>query len=249
MQVLSRCFIIFQSFDSRLTIGRKERITCLNTSIPPPPRAIRFGAPRQLAFSIAACFFLASPALADLNLVQNPGFETGNFADWTVTGNPYDYPWSVDNSGSFAGGYNASTGCVGALCISGTPTQQSSLSQTLATTAGQTYDLTFEFSTFGASTPDELAVLWNGSVVLDLGPGGTLGSIPNWELFSVSGLAATSSSTTLTFLGRQDPGSEALDNVDVEAVETPEPSLSLWAVGAFFSLLWLVRRRSQAPSR
>jgi hypothetical protein len=165
------------------------------------------------------------------------------------------FPWTVRTFGGaggspFAGSYYASTGCVGAPCISGTAAQQASLSQTLDTIVGQTYDLSFEFSTDNNGASNELQVLWNGSVVLDLGPGGTLGQIPTYQLFSVSGLTATSSSTTLTFLGRQDPGYDALDNVVVEAgaATAPEPSV-LFLVGVLFSILWVARRRAVVSSK
>jgi hypothetical protein len=123
------------------------------------------------------------------------------------------------------------------------------LSQTLATAAGQTYTLTFEFSTRGSGAPNELDVLWNGTSVLDLGPSGTLGVISSYTLYTVSSLSATSSSSTLTFLGRQDPGYDALDNVDVELTGTggtPEPSTWLLMGGALLPLLRAARRRTQA---
>jgi hypothetical protein len=99
------------------------------------------------------------------------------------------------------------------------------------------------------STPNELDVLWNGTSVLDLGPGGTLGVVPAYTLYTVLHLSATSSSTTLTFLGRQDPGWDALDNVDVELSGTgvtPEPSTWLLMGGALLPLLRAARRRTRA---
>ena len=122
------------------------------------------------------------------------------------------------------------------------------MSQTLATTAGQTYTLTFEFMTL-YGTPNELDVLWNGTSVLDLGPGGTLGVVPAYTLYTVSNLSATSSSSTLTFLGRQDLYYDALDNVDVELSGTggvPEPSTWLLMGGALLPLLRAARRRTLA---
>ncbi len=55
---------------------------------------------------------------------------------------------------------------------------------------------------------------------------------------------ATSSSTTLTFLGRQDPGLNRLDDVSVNATgtSTPEPS-TLLLVGGLFPLAAAFRRR------
>jgi hypothetical protein len=201
---------------------------------------------RTFAFVLIAFCVISTASAA--NVVQNPGFETGDFTSWTVN-TASNHPWSVDGGGAFAGTYYASTGCVGAQCITGTATQQASLSQTLATTAGQTYTLTFEFSTQGNNIANELDVLWNGTSVLDLGPGGTLGVIPSYTLYTVSNLSATSSSSTLTFLGRQDPGYDALDNVDVELSGTggvPEPSTWLLMGGALLPLLRAARRRTLA---
>jgi hypothetical protein len=205
---------------------------------------------RPFVLFVGPCLCLTAPAWADLNLVQNAGFETGTFADWTVNTSANN-TWEIQTFGGsggspFAGSFFASDGCVGASCISGAPSEQSSLSQTLATTPGLAYDLSFEFNTHSNIEPNELEVLWNGSTVLDLGPSGTLGPIDTYQLFSVTGLDATSASTTLTFLGRQDPGWDALDNVDVTPVgATPEPSLSIWAVGAFLAFLWVARLRAR----
>ena len=197
---------------------------------------------RFAVFVFAAASCASSSAWADL--VQNGGFETGDFTGWTV--NPdANNTWRVESDffgiTPFAGSFFASDGCVNAACITGTPAQQSSLSQTLATTAGQAYNLNFRFTTGGNGVPNELDVLWNGSSVLDLGPGGTLGPINSYTLFSVPNLTATSNSTVLTFLGWQDPGWDGLDNVSVNPL--PEPSVSILVGAAFFSLVWVAARR------
>jgi hypothetical protein len=207
-----------------------------------------FWAP-ALALALTA-FGTAVPAFS-ANIVQNGDFETGTFAGWTVNAASGD-PWQVESTGSgygigspFAGTYFASTGCVGATCITGTADEQASLSQVLTTVAGDVYTLTFEFSTFGNGAPNELDVLWNGTSVLDLGPGGTLGPISTYTLYTVTGLSAPTTSSTLTFLGRQDPSYDGLDNVDVElsgASSAPEPA-SFLLLGGGLPLLWAVRRR------
>jgi hypothetical protein len=209
---------------------------------------------KSFAFAAAFCIFcLASPVWSDVNIVQNPSFETGDFTDWTVNESAGD-PWNVFTSRAgvvpFAGdAYFASTGCPGAICISGTASQQASLSQTLATTPGQIYNLTFELVT-NAGPPDELQVLWNGSVALDLGPGGTLGDVTSYTLYGAAGLTATSASTTLTFLGREDPGRFGLDNVSVVPVGnvTPEPG-SYAALILGFGGVMLVVRSGRAKQR
>jgi len=189
------------------------------------------------------------------NIVVNPGFESGDLTGWTVN-NSADLPWIVQGPGGrggnpFDGGFYANTGCVGAQCITGTTSQQASLSQLLNTTAGQTYSLSFWFSTDNNGAPNELDVLWNGASILDLGPGGTLGSISSFTQFTVGGLLGTGSDT-LTFLGRQDPAYNALDDVCVStgsvcavSSSSPEPS-SILLIGSVLPLIALVRRLRRA---
>lgn len=209
---------------------------------------LRFAA--ALALVISPLVFL-TPASAD-NIVLNPGFETGSFADWTVN-TASSNPWEVDSDSPFEGTFFASTGCVGAPCISGTADQMATLSQDLATTAATTYTLSFELAA-NEGPPGELQVLWDGSLVLDLGPGGTLGLIP-YTLETVLNLTASSSSTQLEFVGRQDPGVLALDNVDVEAAGSataPEPASVLLLALAGPVLYYrrrLIGRRARTGSR
>ncbi len=202
---------------------------------------IRMYLPRLLAAAI-----LAGSALSPLqaNLISNGGFETGDFTDWIANTTVND-PWQVLGvpSRAFEGSYYASGGCTGDPCINGTASQQSSLAQTVTTGVGSTYTLMFQFNTGGDGTPNELLVQWDGSTVLDLGPGGTLGVIGNQQTYAqytVSGLVGTGSDT-LTFLNRQDPGHDQLDAVDLElASSAPEPST--WALLGAPLLLIALRR-------
>jgi len=200
-------------------------------------------------FSLAFALFLPTMSMADQNIVTNPGFETGDFTGWTsntFTNSTARGIWVVEPAvngfrvPADTGSYFALAGCIGAPCISGLPTEQSSLSQALPTIAGQTYDLTFELVSPRCCGPNELEVLWNGSAVLDLGPGGTLGQLIGYNLFGVTNLTATSSISTLTFLDRNDPAWFGLDNVIVTStpgthgpppVVTPEPSYVVLILG------------------
>jgi hypothetical protein len=202
---------------------------------------------------------LFASAAFGTNIVQNPGFELGDFTGWGAL------DWSVEvgtdglvpNSGT----YYADTGCATPACLS-TPT--SSLFQTLATTSGQTYTVSF-FYDLGftnctictpvlpddpAGTLSELEVLWGGADIFDAVQSTPL---PNqgWVLFTANVLA-TSSSMELDFLGRQDPGRLGIDDVCVDVVggacgsvsSVPEPtSLVLSAAGiAFLGLMTLGRK-------
>jgi len=148
------------------------------------------------------------------NLVANCGFETGDFSGWTTGGNFEDtevvsgafYDYSGPNSGT----YYAVMGPVGS---------DGTLSQTLSTTNGEKYTVSFYFASVGDS-PSDFSALWDGSPL----PGLPLtnpdtGSAYTQELFSVTGTG----SDTLQFDFRDDPAYMALDDVVVVASTSPVP--------------------------
>ena len=164
------------------------------------------------------------------NLVQNPGFETGDLTSWNTTG------WFV-TSGSVGsvnpspppggGAYFASTGCL-TYC---------DLSQTVTTTPGVLYSLSFEFNPgYGVTTGGaDTQVYWDGTPVLDVGLG-PLG----WTTYTVNGLVGAGSDT-LTFSGYQMPGFNGVDNVFIglagESASGPAPGAGL-AGAAFLFCAW-----------
>jgi hypothetical protein len=98
-------------------------------------------------------------------LVPNGGFETGDFSFWTLAGDPSGAYSYVDDGSLFItpfdGNYAAALGELGSL---------GTLSQTLPTSAGQTYLLSFwwENVDIGLGTiPCEFQVSWNGTTLLD----------------------------------------------------------------------------------
>ena len=68
--------------------------------------------------------------------------------------------------------------------------------------------------------------------------------------YSVSDLVAGGDTTTLTFLGRQDPGYDRLDNIDVEQTGTtsdvPEPATWAMFIGGFGPTGAAMRRKKAA---
>ena len=126
----------------------------------------------RLLLTVSALAVVPSVATAGpINLVQNGGFETGNFSSWTVTGPCQFVLASVASSGCsgldvdpkpFDGHYAAYLGA--AMGTGG------SLSQTLGTTAGSLYNLQFDlantsFAGLGGVTPNQLTVSFGGTTL------------------------------------------------------------------------------------
>jgi subtilase family serine protease len=150
-------------------------------------------------------------------LIQNGGFETGDFTSWTVNNNDgYNY---VDNGtlthnliSPHSGSWFAAFGQYSAdgLCT---------ISQTVPTVAGNSYLISFwwESVDFGFGTvPNEFQVVWNGITQLDQVNSGVFG----WTNLRYL-LTATSSSTTLLFGFADDNAFLVLDDVSVIPAQLP----------------------------
>jgi len=197
---------------------------------------MQFKVGRWMAPVLASAMLLGAAASAHANLVTNGGFETGDFSGWTLTGNPGFI--SITNnahSGNFAGSF----GAVGSDTF---------LSQTLATTAGTSYTLTFFLTNLGGPTND-FSVSFGGQ---NLTGGGTpalpilnSGPFPYTE-YTVD-VTATGSSSVLQFAMRQDPSFWNIDDitVDANAAAVPEPA-TLAIFGTALAGFGLLRRRRKA---
>jgi hypothetical protein len=211
---------------------------------------VRIRALRSL-LGAAACTLLGAPALADANLVANPGFEAGDFSGWTLAGEtrpdhsfvsgPTSYPgWNewLPQSGS----HFAALGAIGS---------DLQLSQAIATTPGESYLFTFHLGSDG-ETPDHFAAKWNGATLLALSDapetsGHDLVHGPPAAAYAVYNYVqvATGPITTIQFDSGNEPGWWALDDVSVTPL--PEPSsLALYAAGI---LGVAASRRFRCPSR
>jgi hypothetical protein len=154
------------------------------------------------------------------NLVTNGSFEQGaggiaSFSGWqTVMGDAATFVDSSGQTGTHAG--QASDGLWSAYFGSTAASGGSSISQTLATSVGQTYLLTFDLANDNGAADAFRALLGANSVfsVTNL-------PVQNYVRKQVL-FVASASQTLLTFSGYNDQGYVQLDNVAVNAV--PEPS-------------------------
>ncbi len=204
--------------------------------------------------ALSLCLLCSSAALAT-NIVLNPGFETGDFTNW-ITNDGWDVEMTSGGVLPHSGTFYADTGCVGSTCITN---PDAAFSQTLTTVIGQNYTFSFfyDLGVTNESEPGddfaELVAQWNGATVLDATA--TDLSDVGYVLFSVNEIASSTSST-IQFLGRQDPAQLGVDDVCVDlaggscpvvgASGTPEPA-SMFLFGGGMAVLALVaraRRRS-----
>ena len=177
-------------------------------------------------------------------LVQNAGFETGNFTSWALAGsagtvNFVGNATSLSNGSRrhpvYYGSYYLHSGAYAAFL--GQNGDLAYLSQTLPTVAGQTYLLSFWLANpekLAAPSPDpnEFMVAWNGNTIFDQS---------NMGIFSYENMQfvvwTPSAGTTLEFGARNDNDYFGLDDVSVTPVPPPVFQSSVSAGGSI-TLAW-----------
>lgn len=170
---------------------------------------------------------LLAAATLHANLVLDPGFD--DQIQPTDSINPTSSPWTrnPDQGIIVAGG--GITGGAAYFSPSG-DSPSDLLTQTLATTDGTTYSISFWLKDGGSA--NTFTVLWGGVTISTLGPP-VVTTDGNWEQFTLDA-TATGTSTVLGF--EATPGlstyTPILDNVDVEASVAPVPEPSTYISGA-----------------
>ena len=169
----------------------------------------------RAALLVAVPFTFLSGTVSAANIVNNPGFETGDFTGWTThicTGACTFQAFFVASGVGQASTFAADTACVGVACLD--PITGDWLSQVLTTTAATSY--TFSFWTnpgTSANSPTvEADVYWNGVQV-----GGFVNEPAGYSQFTISGLVATGSTSVLEITARHDPADLFIDNICVSS--------------------------------
>ena len=167
------------------------------------------------------------------NLLQNCGFETGDFAGWTQSGNT-DSTFVV---GDFDGFLPNSGTQLAALGPSGS---DGFLSQTVTTIPDDFYAISWYLASDGG-TPNKFNATWDGNSIFS----GTNIAVPDFVLYSFTQVATTAS-TTISFGFSSEPGFLALDDTSVVDTsvpnDVPEPG-SIVLIGAGVTALLLRHRR------
>jgi hypothetical protein len=202
-------------------------------------------------FAIVAGLACAHYARAQVNLVQNPGFEdtsqqgdsstATSSPDWTVSpGFGTDFVFT--DGGTTQDGGSAHTGSWYAefMATSASDAQSGTLSQAIGTTAGSYYTVSFYLANFGGPHDTFLAT-FGGQTVLSLTDAPAFG----YKQYTMV-VKATSANSVLAFTGEQDPASFGLDDVSVEAGPAPVMGGGLVSLGVAAAgfVLRRLRRRS-----
>jgi PEP-CTERM motif len=184
---------------------------------------------------LAGCLFVSAAmgSKASADLVTNGGFDTGDFTGWTVN-SPDGFTEVLSgfsHDGDFAawfGDFQADGG--------------GSISQSLATTAGSTYTLSFWFAGDGDDPSGFSAIVGGNTVFQVTNP--PFDADYNQFTFNFT---ASSASTLLEFDGFDDDFFVNLDTVSVNLASVPEPSsIVLCGVAGLSGLGYTWRRRRRA---
>ncbi len=194
---------------------------------------------RERGMRACSAALSAVPANA-VELVTNGDFEAGDFSGWTLTDIDPFYA-AVDTLAPHSGVYGAYVG---------NPDFPGSLSQSIATTAAQTYTVSFwlmlENDVLGAAKPNSIDVSFGGTSLLSL----TDSDAFDYRQYSYD-VVAGGPSTDLVFSFYDLPAFWDLDDVSVVAKAPPAvPEPATWGLmlGGQALAGGMMRRRRTAVS-
>ena len=150
-------------------------------------------------------------------LVQNGGFETGDFTGWTLNGDTVIDGEPINAVATRDGSVHPHSGSY--LAELGEPNVLAYLSQTAPTLAGQSYLLSLWLNSptiSGGNLPNEFSVSWNGNTLFDQA---NIPPISGWTNLQFV-VTATGANTVLQIGGRDDRSYLCLDDVSL----TPIPA-------------------------
>ena len=137
--------------------------------------------------------------------ILNGGFETGTFTNWTQSGNFGSQSISTAANYRHSGTYGAQLTASGSL---------RNLSQTLSTTPGAFYSISFWLHNPTSHTNNEFQVSWNGTILLDM----MNLPVSGWTNIQLA-VTATTSTAVLQFGYRNDTAYFGLDDVNVSSTQ------------------------------
>lgn len=143
----------------------------------------------------------------NINLVRNPGFETGNgqtITDWDV----YD-----KSDGDLGIGMGVKKSGQQALEM-GTTGGENRISQAVKTTAGSVYTVCFWLTPTGSRGPNSFRAQWNNQDMIVLRNIGVSNGADTFAYYEFHAVAT--GNDLLSFEERNDPADFFLDNVDVQ---------------------------------
>jgi hypothetical protein len=184
--------------------------------------------------AIAMLFLGVQAGTACANLVLNGSFQTGDFTDWTQSnpGNTYAF---------FTGATCAPVATEVQLGTNGLGTD-TQIYQSIATTAGQSYTVSFWLANDDFSNTSNFKLLWNGAVETTNPALQNSGLAFNYTEFSFTGVA-TGATSVIAFDFQNDNSDYHLTNVN--ASPTPIPATMLLFFPPLAGLLGLRSWRSK----
>jgi len=164
-----------------------------------------------------------SLSVLSMQLVQNGGFETDTFSSWTESGDSLALKaMRVTSNTRYAhsGKYGAALG---------SPYSLGYISQTLPTSSGQLYWLSFWLASPDGRAPNQFVASWNGTTLFNQS------NLPNFGWTNLTyRVSATFSSTVLQFGGLDQSSFLGVDDVSVAPIVPPQIQNVSRVSGAFY---------------